>query len=394
MSNFFSVLRLLFLARKGFWDDKKLIKSYNLPILIAPYLSGTIIILSLSSLPIVQFMKRYNAIFDFSLWQIVVFLLYFISGTAPIYEDYGYFNAKTEKTLKIFFKTSIPKQYLVNVVKNIIIGSPIIALDLVMQVNIAAVVFIFICLISFPVLYFCHNNFQIYLNGIKSKSLKLNLPQVIFLRIPLNILIKPLIAFIFSIILIFGISFFKSSLLIFNSPMTSIITGVVMSAMSFSFPLWGYYFLAVFREYDYFLAITKKTIATTLLRYVLLDLAFIIPVSLIMFIFLLLSQFSLLSIVNFFIGWILNTINLISIQYVKGLKLQKKHLLSINLINNYRFSLSDQWPLYLNSLILFSYYLFRFKLPQIVLSILMFLVLYSAVSFFSIKLYKNKLLKN
>lgn len=61
--------------------------------------------------------------------------------------------------------------------------------------------------------------------------------------------------------------------------------------MSFSLPLWGYYFLAVFREYDYFLAITKKTIATTLLRYVLSDLAFIIPVSLIMFIFLLLSQF-------------------------------------------------------------------------------------------------------
>lgn len=155
-----------------------------------------------------------------------------------------------------------------------------------------------------------------------------------------------------------------------------------MSAMSFSFPLWGYYFLAVFREYDYFLAITKKTIATTLLRYVLLDLAFIIPVSLIMFIFLLLSQFSLLSIVNFFIGWILNTINLISIQYVKGLKLQKKHLLSINLINNYRFSLIDQWPLYLNSLILFSYYLFQFRLQNVTLSTLMFLVLYSAVSFF------------
>lgn len=112
MSNFFSVLRLLFLARKGFWDDKKLIKSYNLPILIAPYLSETIIILSLSSLPIVQFMKSYNAIFDFSLWQIVVFLLCFISGTAPIYEDYGYFNAKTEKTLKIFSKQVSPSSIL------------------------------------------------------------------------------------------------------------------------------------------------------------------------------------------------------------------------------------------------------------------------------------------
>lgn len=359
MTRFLIVLELIFLARTSFWQETKIIKEKRLLHSIYPYILATIgvsILVIFFKNQFIFYASRMHFIFNISLLEIVYGLAFFISITGPIYENIGYLKTNTDKTLRVFFKVNIREQYLVNMVKNGIIILPIIpfllrfgqAYDLVIIIfNI-----IFGLRISRYALHIDHTIKDICLkfNPLNYKRNN-NFIAIIIKRIPVTIFLKPFSNFIFTILVVFGVSYFKSSFLVLDSPQDSFFSGVALSAMSFSVPLLGQYFLAVFIEYNYFSTISKKIKKSETSYFILLNMLIVLPATLVINA-LLFSRISIGALIYFNIGWIIYIVEMFFIQFYKGKVIQNKSFIEFDLIKKYKLSWYDVWPLILNNGIL------------------------------------------